>query len=253
MRLARFVHRQRIGPRAETPTATSRPPAPAGRGRPGPGPAQPALGLLGVGLGIGLCLGIGADAEAGLLTNADFADGFAGWTGATVACQVCDGSDDLIVELDPPPGAFDANFQISDNSAVLTTSFADDAIYEVRLWQEFVVDALTGRHFALLLNLGLGIDLSGPFDFVLAQLSDPAGVLPGIDLLGAGPVDITAYAGQRAELLFAVVDYDDVADQLRIGGLGIQQVPVPAPLLLLGLGIGLLAAQRRPQSHSNGA
>lgn len=186
-------------------------------------------------------------ALAAPLTNADFSSGFAGWSGQVVTCADATCTDEPLTDL--PDGdsivARTGNYATAGGTAVLTTSFANDFTYEVRLFQDFVMDSLTGRFTGLLLDFSLGTSLTGPDDLAVAVLSDPAGRLPTIDLLGGGPVDVTGYAGRVARLFFAVTDFDDEADSLTVGGLGLRQVPVPAPALLLLGGLVLLARRQR--------
>lgn len=186
-------------------------------------------------------------ALAAPLTNADFSSGFDGWLGQVVTCTDAACTDETLTALpdDASFASLPGNFSTVAGGAVLTTSFLNDGIYEVRLFQDFVVDSLTGRFTNLLLDFSLGLSLTGPDDLAVASLGDPAGLLPTIDLLGGGPVDVTAYAGRAARLFFAVTDFDDEADSLTIGGLGLTPVPVPAPALLLLGGLALLARRRR--------
>lgn len=186
-------------------------------------------------------------AAAAPLTNGDFSAGLDGWFGQTIACSDCDGTDDVIVGLDLLPGAYDGNFSVGAEGATLETSFNADGVYDVIMYQRFDVDMLEPRNTGLALDLNIDYELSNPFlDLVIAQLTDPNGVLPTKDLLDGGPVDITEYAGRSAEILFQVIDFfGDSPDRLTVGDIRIEQVPVPAPLGLLTLGLGLLAGRRR--------
>jgi hypothetical protein len=182
-------------------------------------------------------LGTGS-ASAGPLTNGDFSAGFDGWSG-----EVFDLSGPVAV--DPLPGAYSGNFSTGPAGATLTTSYGVDEVYDVIMYQRFVVDTLAPGFTGLALLLDITYFLSDPDDTVIAQLFDPNGVLATKDLLGGGPVDITEYAGRMAEILFQVTDFDDVAEVLTVGNIRIEQVPVPAPLALLTLGLGLLAGRGR--------
>jgi hypothetical protein len=188
-------------------------------------------------------------AAAAPLTNGDFSAGFDAWVGQTIACSLCDGSDDLIVDLDPPPGAFGANLDASTGGALLSTSFVNDGVYWVELRQAFDVGDLMGRATGLELVLDITRSLTGPFDLAIAQLTDPAGGLNSVDLLDGGAFDITGYAGRAAEISFIVADFDDSVDTLTIDNIRVDQVPVPAPLTLLAVGLGLLAGRRRAVSQ----
>lgn len=181
------------------------------------------------------------------LTNGDFSAGFDGWSGRAVTCTLCDGSDDLATDLNPPPGAFSGNFATGADGATIATSYDDNTVYWTQLWQVFTVDPLMGRATSLALDLTIGVVLSDDVtDLAIAVLQDPAGTLTPVDLLAGGPVDITAFAGRQAELYFEVSDFvDGQRDTLTVGDIRIEQVPLPATLLLLVPGLGLLAAGRR--------
>lgn len=176
-------------------------------------------------------------AGAAPLTNGDFSAGFSGWAGEGFDLS---GS----VAVDPLPGAYGDNFSTGPAGATLTTSFLADGVYDVIMYQQFVVDTLAPGFTGLALLLDITYFLSDPDDTVIAQLTDPNGELAPKNLLGGGPVDITEYAGRTAEILFQVADFDDIAETLTVGNIRIEQVPVPAPLALLTLGLGALAGRR---------
>lgn len=189
-------------------------------------------------------------AAAAPLTNGDFSAGLDGWFGQTISCStVCDGSDDVVVDLDPPPGAFGTNFDAGTGAAILSTSFPANGVYQVELRQAFDVDDLMGRATGLELVLEITQSLTGTFDLAIAQLTDPAGDLDSVDLLDGGGFDITGYAGRAAEIRFIVADFDDEVDTLSIANIRIDQVPVPAPLALIGAGLGLITFRRRLRSQ----
>lgn len=201
--------------------------------------------------GAALALALSANSTvAAPLANGDFSTDFSGWLGQTIACSTCDGSDDDVVDLDPPTST-NANFALTAGAAILRTSFNDNGVYEISLRQQFDVDALTGRATGLALVLDLTYLLSDPTtDLVIAQLTDPTGTLATKDLLSGARLDITEYAGQTAELYFALTDFvDGDVDALSVDNIRIEQVPVPAPLALLGAGLGLLAGRRRLLAH----
>ena len=187
-------------------------------------------------------------AAAAPLTNGDFSAGFTGWSGQTIACGdvACTPGADVTTDLDPPPGAFTLNFDATSGAATIATSFLDNDVYSTSLRQLFDVDEIEGRNTGLALALEIDFTLTDPdTDLVIAQLTDPNGVLPAKDLLGGGPADITEYVGRTAEIYFEISDFfDGERDTLTVGNISVEQVPAPAPLVLLMAGLGLLAGRR---------
>jgi hypothetical protein len=203
------------------------------------------LSLAGAALALALA---SAAAAAAPLTNGDFSAGFAYWQGEVRSCTVCDGTDDAVVALTDPAdfGAYADNFSTGTDGATLASSFFTDGVYNVALFQELDVGPLAGRFTGVELSFDLDYQATVPVVEIFAQLSDPNGVLPTLSLFDGSPVDITAYAGQSAELLFAVDNFFGAGeDSLTIGAVRIDQVPVPTPLTLLAAGLGLLAVRRR--------
>ena len=187
-------------------------------------------------------------AAAAPLTNGDFSAGFTGWSGQTIACGdvACTPGADVTTDLDPPPGAFTLNFDATSGAATIATSFLDNDVYSTSLRQLFDVDEIEGRNTGLALALEIDFTLTDlDTDLVIAQLTDPNGVLPAKDLLGGGPADITEYVGRTAEIYFEISDFfDGERDTLTVGNISVEQVPAPAPLVLLMAGLGLLAGRR---------
>lgn len=169
------------------------------------------------------------------LLNGDFSSGFANWEG-----EVFDGFTDT-------PGTALPNFDASSGAAVLTN---DDVNFAVTLFQDFTVQDLIAPGNSLWLELDFSATVSDPFDFFVAELVNLGGTLSTLDI-GSGSVDITAWAGQSAEILFYLEDVDLVTgDFLTIDNIRITQhaasVPEPGSLmLLLGAGLGLCASQRK--------
>ena len=177
------------------------------------------------------------------LMNGDFSSGFASWQGEV--------TDDFFVNtfVDPLPGAFGGNYDASSGAAVLTN---DDTNIGIALFQDFTVQSLLASGNTLWLDLDFSASVSDPFDLVIGELENPTGPLLSLDLtLGGGPIDITAWAGIDAGIVFYLEDGDFfTGDFLTIDNISITQrtaaVPEPASLmLLLGAGLGLLASQRK--------
>lgn len=183
-----------------------------------------------------LALPVGA-ADAALI-NGDFSTGFDGWSG-----QVFDGT--ATVDIDPLPGSYADNFSVDPNGATLITTFDTNGTSDVYLFQQFVVDAMEPKSIGLALLFDLDYDVDDDAVELFAQLSDPNGVLPTLSLAAGAPVDITAYAGRTAEVLFGVSNLFGADDSLTVADIRIEQVPAPAPLALFAAGLGLLAGRRR--------
>jgi len=195
------------------------------------------------------CTFSSADPLTGL-ENGDFSSGFDHWQG-----EVFDGG---YVDVDPLPGGYAANFDASSGSAVLTNDFFN---FGITLFQEFTVQDLASPGNTLWLSLDFSASINDAFDFVVAELVDTAGGLLTLDLSSGGPIDITAWAGIAAEILFLVEDgidpvtggFGKTGDFLTIDNISITQrtaaVPEPTSLmLLLGAGLGLVASQRKRPS-----
>jgi hypothetical protein len=176
---------------------------------------------------------LGTAAQAGPF-NGDFSSGFDGWMAEVTECTVCDGSDDSVTSLDPPPGIFTDNLSTASGSAVLTTSAS---VFAVDLFQRFVMPELAHEFAVLELSLDLGVELSDPLEFFTAQLNDTAGSLPTLSLFGGGVFDVSDYAGLDVEILFGISDFDSEPDRLRVDNIAVKVVPVPAALLLLVTGL----------------
>jgi len=169
------------------------------------------------------------------LLNGDFSAGFAGWQG-----ELFDG-------FSTTTGTPVTNFDASSGAAVISD---DDTNWAVTLFQDFTVQSLLAPGNTLSLDLDFSAATTNPFDFVVAELVDLGGALATIDI-STGPIDITAWAGQSAQILFYLEDGDFLArDSLTIDNISITQseasVPEPASLLLfLGAGLGLAATRQK--------
>ncbi|MBQ0719506.1 MAG: PEP-CTERM sorting domain-containing protein [Gammaproteobacteria bacterium] len=180
------------------------------------------------------------------LLNGDFSSGFTGWQGVvTESAPMTFNPVDTVV--DPLPGGFASNFDASSGAAVLTN---DDTYWGVALFQDFTVQSLLDPNNSLWLELDFSASGSSIADLVVAEFVDTNNVLATLDISG-GSVDITAWAGQAAEILFLIEDVDfSTGDFLSIDNIRITQhaasVPEPGSLmLLLGAGLGLVASKRK--------
>ncbi len=118
------------------------------------------------------------------------------------------------------------------------------------LFQDLTVQSLLASGNTLWLELDFSASVSDPFDFFVAELEDTTGGLLTLDI-SSGSIDITAWAGMAAGIVFYLQDDDfQTGDFLTIDNIRITQheasVPEPASLfLLLGAGLGLIASQRK--------
>jgi hypothetical protein len=174
------------------------------------------------------------------LLNGDFSSGFDHWEGS-----LFDGSTDT--DLTSLPGAFGTNFNAGSGAAVVTN---DDTNYSVNLFQDFTVQSLLDPANTLLLELGFSSNVSAPFDLVVAELVDPGGVLPILNISGGSSFDITTWAGSSAKIFFLVEDGDyNTGDFFTIDNIRITEhaASVPEPgtsALFLSAGLALLARRR---------
>lgn len=178
-------------------------------------------------------------ASSANLLNGDFSSGLDSWEG-----ELFDGT--TTTSVNPLPGGFGGNFDASSGAAVITN---DDTNWGVALFQDFTVQSLLNPANTLWLELDFSASLSDSFDFVVAELVDLGGSLATLDISG-GSVDITAWAGLNAEILFQVDDGDfTTGDFLTIDNIRITQhaASVPEPgisVLFLSAGLALLARRR---------
>ncbi len=174
------------------------------------------------------------------LLNGDFSSGFDSWEG-----EVYDGATTLV---NPPTSSPTGNFYVNLSGEAVVTN--DNTNYSVNLFQDFTVQSLLAPANTLWLELNFSATVSDAFDdLVVAQLEDLSGSLSTLDISG-GSVDITAWAGSSAEILFLVEDVDfTTGDFLTIGNIRITQhaASVPEPgtsALFLSAGLALLARRR---------
>ncbi len=176
-------------------------------------------------------------ASSANLLNGDFSSGFTGWEG-----ELFDGTTTT-------SGTGGSNFDAGSGAAIITN---DDTNWAVALFQDFTVQSLLNPANTLWLELDFSSTVSAPSDFgdfVVAELVDLGGSLLTLDISG-GSVDITAWAGSSAEILFLVEDVDfTTGDFLTIDNIRITQhaASVPEPgtsALFLSAGLALLARRR---------
>jgi len=189
---------------------------------------------------------IGESECAAQVSNGNFAAEFSGWTG-----QVTDLNLTTTTDIDPP-GSFTSNFEISSGSAVLNTTTLNNNIWQVFLFQEFMVPNISmGQQLTLSYDLSFALSDEAFGDAVFAQLNHGTSFMETIDLLGQSEVDITALAGGTAQLLFGIEDLDDSPDSLILDNVIITVIPEPSAgmLSLIGLGlwgvVGVLNKRRR--------
>ena len=175
------------------------------------------------------------------LLNGDFSSGFDNWEGEVIYDDPMSGFPVFEI-VDPLMGNFDA----SSGAAVITN---DDTNWGVTLFQNFTVQNLLLPANTLWLELDFSSNVSDTFDFDLASLLDMGGALTALDISG-GSVDITAWAGSNAQIIFQLEDGDFfTGDSLTIGNIRITQhtASVPEPgtsALFLSAGLALLARRR---------
>lgn len=166
------------------------------------------------------------------IVNGDFSSGFTGWSGGT----------DLGIGLTA------ANFDASSGAAVLSSDFDLGGSFAVDLFQTFTVQSLTGASNDLFLDFDFTWNFDHVDDAWLAQLVDTTDALHTLDLTsGAGPFDITSFAGLTVELLFSLENNNGDDDTLSIDNIVVSEVitDVPEPILPLLFGTGLLALRRK--------
>ena len=179
------------------------------------------------------------------LLNGDFSSGFDNWQGEVTYDDptTFNPTDELV---SPLPGSFGANFDASSGAAIITN---DDTNWAAALFQDFTVQSLLSPANTLWLELDFSSSVSDPFDLVVAELIDLGGTLSTLNI-SDGSVDITAWAGSSAEILFLIEDADFfTGDFLTIDNIRITQhaasVPEPGTLVLfLSAGLALLARRR---------
>lgn len=171
------------------------------------------------------------------LVNGDFEQGFNGWQGIV---------DFPFAETMNPDLDFPANFDASSGAAQLTTTFMDNGIFFVGLFQTFVLDPVAPGA-SLFLTYDLVVGLSDPaFDLALAQIALPDFSIV-ISLLNQSHVDITPLAGQGVELLFGISDGDGPGDVLTVDNVRISPTATPEPgtVVLFALASAVLLLARR--------
>ncbi len=184
------------------------------------------------------------------LMNGNFAtaDPFEGWTGLVSDCDDLNCTNDVDIDVTTPAdfSTWSANFGTPvDGKVTLSTTWDATQTWAVQLSQVFTVPNLVMGTSGYRLEMVLGFDPSDPWEYGVAQLTDPNdnnNLL--LDLL-AGDRDLTAYAGQEVEILFRIEDFDGPVDTMTLGNIRVQGVPAPAPVLLLAVGLAALSLRRR--------
>lgn len=198
----------------------------------------------------GLLAGVvfSASAIALPLQNGDFSSGFDNWKG-----ELYDGTASVELPADEPFGNHSGIYSTPGGGAATLTP--DEVYWNVLLYQAFDVPTTVGM---LTLSFSYEWVISDNVnDFVLAELNDLTGGSGTVSLFdsssmpsGTINIDITALAGEEAELLFLIEDTDDSRnDSLTIRNITITEtmsVPAPPTLLLLFAGLtGLMYRTKR--------
>ncbi|WP_031434942.1 PEP-CTERM sorting domain-containing protein [Methylomarinum vadi] len=173
------------------------------------------------------------------LQNGNFSDGFNGWQG-----QVYDDTNGYVTVN---PASNTNNYGEISDGAQLTTSYFEDGIWSVALYQDFSFQSVAVGN-TLELSLGLTISTDNLADIAFAQLEDPTGTLLTLDLLDGGTFDVTAWAGQSASISFGIQDNAGaVPDFLQVHNIVITEkaAAVPEPPILVLIGTGLIALRRK--------
>ena len=187
---------------------------------------------------LGLCV-FAATTQAAIM-NGDFSNDFEHWSAQVATCIVCDGSDDVVIDISNPPDEFTTNFDASSHAALLTINDFDH-VFSVSLFQTFTMPTAD----ALVLSMDLAINLSDPLlDLAFAQLMALDGELL-LDLSVSDEFDVSAYAGEDVEILFGITDFDLSLDTLTVDNIVITpSVSIPNVLSLLACGLIVLYATR---------
>ena len=176
--------------------------------------------------------------HAGLL-NGDFSSAFASWKGSL--------SDGLaLTPVDPVPGAFVENFEVSGAAAILTNG---ETNVGVSLFQDFLIPDLTQPGNTLSLSVDFTSKASSVYDFLIAELANIASLFSTLSLV-SGNVDITPLAGLDAQILFGVEDTDGITgDSVTIDNILITQqmsaISEPGTMALLLFSGSLMLVWRR--------
>ncbi len=182
----------------------------------------------------------GGGVSAAGLQNGDFSSGFNGWSGQ----DDLNNYDSTQMDASNSPD----HFTIDGEAAKLSTQYDNGGSYLVTMFQDFTMPTLSAAGNSLWLDFDFDVlldDVAGG-DYWYAQIGDGLGGLTDIDVTGAGPFDVTSFAGLNVQILFGLENNSGGDDWLKIDNVTITEeiqannVPEPGVFALLGLGALML-------------
>ncbi|WP_198245447.1 PEP-CTERM sorting domain-containing protein [methane-oxidizing endosymbiont of Gigantopelta aegis] len=187
----------------------------------------------------------GGGVSAAGLQNGDFSSNFDNWSG-----QVDYIDDYTASQMNAVTTPDFFTIEGTGGEAKLSTNydFITGIGWAVTMFQDFTMPTLSAAGNSLWLDFDFMVqldDIAGG-DNWFAQIGDGIGPLIDIDIAGAGPFDVTSFAGLNVQILFGLENMAGGDDWLKIDNITITEqmqannVPEPGVFALLGLGVLML-------------